>query len=83
MAKIGVQSGLTDIENELQTLGYDVVHVKNETDASGCDCCVVSGRDADVAGMSPQGSMSIVSADGLSAQEVGQRVEQTLSNQNG
>lgn len=81
MAKIGVQSGLSDVQQELQGMGYDVVQINNEEEGQGCDCCVVSGRDPDVAGISPQGDMSIVSADGLTAQEIGQRVQQTLQNQ--
>ncbi|KQL58093.1 MULTISPECIES: YkuS family protein [Bacillaceae] len=82
MARIGIQTGLTDIENELQSRGHDVVHMQQNTETSDCDCCIVSGRDADVAGVSPQGQGSIVSADGLTAQEVSERVEQVLANQN-
>lgn len=83
MAKIGVQTGLSDVEQELQSMGHDVVQVSNEEEAQGCDCCVMSGRDPDVAGVSPQGDMSIVSADGLTAQEIGERVEQSLNHQQG
>lgn len=83
MARVGVQTGLSDVEQELQTMGHDVVQVSNEEDAQGCDCCVVSGRDPEVAGVSPQGDMSIISADGLTAKEIGERVEQSLSNHQG
>ncbi|GAF22704.1 hypothetical protein JCM19047_2465 [Bacillus sp. JCM 19047] len=55
MAKIAIQTGLTDIENELQSRGHDVVHMQQTTETNDCDCCIVSGRDADVAGMSLKG----------------------------
>ncbi|PAD19454.1 YkuS family protein [Shouchella clausii] len=76
MAKIGVQSNLSDVQQELQSKGYEVVQIENEQDGQDCECCIVSGRNADVAGISVPGQMSIIHAEGLSAEEIGQRVDE-------
>ena len=44
MPKIGVEDSLSDVTAALQQKGYDVVQLKNESDAQGCDCCVITGR---------------------------------------
>jgi hypothetical protein len=80
MPKIGVASSLTDVKHALMEKGYDVVELKNENDASGCDCCVVTGLDSNMMGMHntvTQGS--VIEASGLSAEEVCRQVESRLS----
>ena len=80
MPKICVESSLTDIKFALMEKGYDVVELKNENDASGCDCCVVTGLDSNMMGMHntvTQGS--VIEASGLSAEEVCDQVESRLS----
>jgi len=80
MPKIGVASSLTDVKDALMEKGYDVVELKNENDASGCDCCVVTGLDSNMMGMHntvTQGS--VIEASGLSAEEVCRQVESRLS----
>ncbi|MFD2615743.1 MULTISPECIES: YkuS family protein [Terrilactibacillus] len=79
MPKIGVEESLTNVMQELQNKGYDVVQLKQESDAKGCDCCVVTGLDSNVMGMadtSIQGS--VIEANGLSADEVCQQVESRI-----
>ncbi len=79
MAKIGVEQSLTDVQEALQSRGYDVVQLKQENDAQGCDCCVITGQDENVMGIQnvvTQGS--VINASGLTAEEVCQRVENKL-----
>ncbi|WNF39049.1 YkuS family protein [Bacillaceae bacterium IKA-2] len=76
MPKVGVEQSLMDVEEALQAKGYDVVQLKQESDAQGCDCCVVTGQDQNMMGIQnivTQGS--VISAQGLSADEVCQQVE--------
>jgi glutamine amidotransferase PdxT len=63
----------------LREKGHDVVELKQESDAQGCDCCVVTGGDSNVMGIQnavTQGS--VIEASGLSADEVCQQVESRL-----
>jgi hypothetical protein len=79
MAKVGVEQSLTNIQQALREKGYDVVELKQESDAQNCDCCVVSGFDSNVMGM--QDTIikgSVIEANGLSADEVCQQVESRL-----
>ncbi|WP_059104963.1 YkuS family protein [Shouchella shacheensis] len=81
MAKIGVEGSLTDVRDELQAKGYDVVDMRSEDDAKGCDCCVISGQDQNMLGMqgtSIQGS--VINASGRTAEEVCQQVDHTMQN---
>ncbi|TYR79875.1 YkuS family protein [Priestia megaterium] len=76
MAKIGVESSLSDVQAALQQMGHEVVQLRNESDAQGCDCCVVTGQDSNIMGISnavTQGS--VITASGLTAEEVCQQVE--------
>ncbi|MFK4997844.1 YkuS family protein [Bacillus sp. N9] len=80
MAKIGVEQGLTNVQQALNEKGYDVVPLHNESDANGCDCCVVSGIDSNVMGMqtiSIEGP--VIEASGRSADEVCQEIEHKLN----
>lgn len=79
MTKIGVEHSLTNISEALRGKGYDVVELKQETDAKECDCCVVTGIDSNVMGMQDtQVQGSVIEANGLSADEVCQQVDQKL-----
>ena len=74
--RIAVEDTLSDVAQALQSKGYEVVSLKQESDASGCDCCVVSGQDQNVMGMqsvSTQGS--VINADGMTADQVCQQVD--------
>ncbi|MBS4173113.1 YkuS family protein [Bacillus sp. FJAT-49736] len=79
MAKIGVEQSLSNVSQVLREKGYEVVELKNEQDAKGCDCCVVTGGDENVMGIQTvviQGS--VIDARGLSADEVCREVESRI-----
>ncbi|BAB06386.1 YkuS family protein [Halalkalibacterium halodurans] len=82
MPKVGVEQSLTAISEELRGMGYDVVQLKQEQDAQGCDCCVITGQDQNVMGIQnavTQGA--VINASGLTAEEVCQQVDQRLRQQ--
>jgi Uncharacterised protein family (UPF0180) len=79
MARIGVEQSLTNVSDALRAAGHEVVELRQEQDANGCDCCVISGQDENVMGMQDvvtQGS--VLNAHGMSADEVCQAVESRL-----
>ncbi len=79
MSRIGVEESLQNVVQALREKGHDVVTLKQESDAQGCDCCVVTGLDSNVMGIAnvvTQGS--VIEANGLSADEVCQQVESKL-----
>lgn len=80
MSKIGVEESLTNIQEALREKGFDVVEIKQEADAKNLDCCVVTGLDSNVMGISDTSiKASIIDADGLTADEVCQQVENKLN----
>lgn len=80
MAKVGVEGSLTDVQQALQERGYDVVQLKQESDAQGCDCCVLTGIDSNVMGMADTVTKgSVIEANGLTADQVCQEVESRLN----
>lgn len=79
MAKIGVEGSLTNVQDALKAKGYDVVPLQKESDANGCDCCVVTGLDSNVMGICDTViSGSVIEANGLTADEVCQLVESKI-----
>ncbi|WP_042355428.1 YkuS family protein [Bacillus rubiinfantis] len=79
MAKIGVEQSLTNVTEALREKGYDVVELKQETDAKNVDCCVVTGLDSNVMGIQDTVTKApVIDANGLSAEEVCREVEQRL-----
>jgi len=79
MAKVGVEQSLTNIQQALREKGYDVVELKQESDAQNCDCCVVTGLDSNVMGMQDTFTKgSVIDANGMSADEVCQQVDSRL-----
>jgi hypothetical protein len=79
MAKIGVEQSLTNVQQALRQKGYDVVQLKQESDANGCDCCVVTGLDSNVMGIQDTSTKgSVIDANGMSADEVCQEVESRI-----
>lgn len=76
MARIGVEQSLSDVQEALRAQGYDVTELKQESDANGCDCCVITGQDQNVMGIQnavTQGS--VINASGLTAEEVCRQVK--------
>jgi glutamine amidotransferase PdxT len=79
MATVGVESSLSDIRNALEGKGYQVIILKNEEDAKGCDCCVISGGDMNVMGVEDvvtQGS--VITTQGMTTEQVLQAVESQI-----
>ncbi|WP_079509348.1 YkuS family protein [Mesobacillus jeotgali] len=77
MARVGVEQSLSNISEALREKGYDVVELRQESDAQGCDFCVISGIDSNVMGMQDvvtQGS--VIEANGLSAEDVLRQIDQ-------
>lgn len=83
MPRIGVEQSLSHIQQELQARGYDVVPLKQETDAQGCDCCIITGQDQDVMGI--QNAViegAVINAHGLTAEDICRQIEQKIGNRN-
>ncbi|MCP8616036.1 YkuS family protein [Salirhabdus salicampi] len=82
MNRIGVEQSLTDVKQALQEKGYDVVDLERMEDAANCECCVVTGLDQNVMGMTadvPGGA--VIQAKGLTAEDVIHEVEERLEQQ--
>lgn len=79
MTKIGVEESLTNIKEALREKGYDVVELKREEDARGCDLCVVTGLDQNMMGMHDTHTAGpIIDASGRSAEDICQEVENKI-----
>ena len=73
---IGVEQSLSNVEDALKAKGFEVIQLRSEQDAKKCDACVITGQDRNVMGISnPITDGPVIDADGLSADEVVQRVE--------
>lgn len=73
---IGVEQSLSNVEDALKAKGYEVIQLRNEADAKKCDACVITGQDKDVMGISDTIIAGpVIDADGLSAEEITQRVD--------
>ncbi|MBP1155660.1 MULTISPECIES: YkuS family protein [unclassified Paenibacillus] len=79
MAKIAVENSLEDVKNALQQNGHEVISM-DSGNLQNCDCCVISGQDQNMMGMSETATQaSVINAQGMSADEIVQRVNQSLS----
>lgn len=77
MARVGVEQSLSNISAALRERGHEVVELRSEADAQGCDCCVVTGIDSNVMGMQDVSTRgSVIEANGLSADEVCSQIDQ-------
>lgn len=80
MARIGVEPTLTHVKSALMEMGHEVIDLHSESDAANCDCCIISGQDKDMMGIADaviEGP--VINAEGASADDVCQMVEQRLS----
>ncbi|CDQ40273.1 MULTISPECIES: YkuS family protein [Virgibacillus] len=79
MARIGVEETLTDVKQALTEMGHEVVDLRNEDDAAYCDCCIISGQDKNVLGMTEtQISGAVINANGFNAEDVCNMVNDKL-----
>ncbi|CAM3428138.1 YkuS family protein [Marinicrinis lubricantis] len=78
MARIAVEPSLSNVKQALQQNGYDVVDMQADSMQS-CDCCVISGQDKNMMGMGDvQTQASVINAEGMSAEDVVQQVQQRI-----
>lgn len=78
MAKVGVESHLTDIMQALRDAGHKVVTLEGDG-ATNCDCYVISGHDQNVMGMSTATTdASVINCHGMTANEVVQAVNSRI-----
>lgn len=81
MARIGVEQSLTNVSEALRERGHEVIELRQEADAQGCDYCIVSGVDSNVMGMQDAAIQgSVIEASGLSADEVCRQIDQKTGN---
>ncbi|TWI55858.1 YkuS family protein [Halalkalibacter nanhaiisediminis] len=82
MPKIGVEQSLTDVQEQLQSMGFDVVQLQKESDAKGCDCCVITGMDQNMMGVQDvETEGSIINAHGMTSEEICQLVQTKVEQQ--
>lgn len=79
MTKIGVEESLTNIQDALREKGYNVIQLKREEDARGCDICVVTGLDHNMMGMHDTHTAGpVIDASGMSADDVCREIEDRI-----
>lgn len=75
MARMGVAPGLTNIKQALTEMGHEVVDVRSEQDAAGCDTVIISGMDQNMMGISDAFTEGpVINAEGASVEEICQLV---------
>lgn len=80
MKKIGVEESLKNVQQALQDKGYEVVKLKQNSDAKGCAACVITGLDNNVMGMQTTSlDGPVIEASGLTADEICEELENKLS----
>jgi hypothetical protein len=74
MARIAVEGSLQNVREVLQQNGYDVVALEGGN-VPDCDCCVISGQDENVMGISDRATeVSVINAHGLTGDQILQEV---------
>lgn len=81
--KIAVEEGLDNVVDELQRRGYGTVELLPESfNWDNVQAAVVSGGDSNLMGMQDRAStVPVISAEGMSAEEVVDSLEQRLRRQ--
>lgn len=80
MAKVAVEQTLSNVKELLQQSGIDVVNLDQNIQTNNVECCVISGQDKDMMGMSDmQADVPVINADGLTAEETVQKVKQRFN----
>ncbi|HLR68086.1 YkuS family protein [Virgibacillus alimentarius] len=80
MARIGVEPALSDVKEALMEMGHEVVDLRSEDDVQYCDCCIISGQDKDVMGISNVTIAGpVINAQGQNLEEVCQAVSEKLT----
>ncbi|WP_274362558.1 YkuS family protein [Paenibacillus thermotolerans] len=77
MAKVAVENSLGNIKDALHNSGYEVMDMSGNLEA--CDCCVISGEDKNMMGMTDRATQaSVINAQGMTEDEVIQRVNECV-----
>ncbi|WP_373895873.1 YkuS family protein [Virgibacillus natechei] len=80
MARIGVEGALTDVKETLMEMGHEVIDLNSPDDTAYCDCCIITGQDKDMTGMSTTSIAGpVINATGQNADDVCQMVNEKLS----
>lgn len=80
MKKIGVEESLKNVQQLLESKGYDIVELKQSSDAEGCSACIVTGLDNNMMGIHTTSiDGPVIEASGLTADEVYEELENKLS----
>ncbi len=80
MARIGVEESLSDVKDALVQAGHEVIDLHSEEDASGCDCCVITGLDKDMMGNATASIEGpVINAQGNNADAICQMVDERLT----
>lgn len=80
MARIAVEDSLNHIKQALQNSGHEVLSMSENME--NCDCCVISGADKDVMGIADRAVQgAVINAQGMTAEEVVRRVDESLKQQ--
>ncbi|HEX7055944.1 MAG TPA: YkuS family protein [Bacilli bacterium] len=78
MARIAVEQSLGEITQALVNQGHEVVAL-NAGNASNCQCCVISGLDQNMMGISDTITQApVINARGMSAEEVARQVSERI-----
>lgn len=74
MVKVAVEPQMSDVKEILQQNGYEVSGI-DAASLNNCQCCVISGQDQNMMGMSDIATTaSVINAHGMTAQEVLEQV---------
>ncbi|PYI53754.1 YkuS family protein [Paenibacillus flagellatus] len=78
MATIAVENSLSNVKQALEQNGYQVVSM-DDGSLQSCDCCVISGQDKNVLGITETVTQaSVINAEGLTVDEVVQQVNRCV-----
>lgn len=80
--KVAVEPSLSNVKQLLQQNGYEVIDLDGaQNNASGVQCCVISGMDQNIMGMQDiQMDVPVINMSGMSAEEALQEVQQRCNN---
>lgn len=80
MARIGVTPELSNVKEALREMGHEVMDIRSEQDAAGCDSVVISGMDQNMMGMSQTVTEgSVINAEGASVEDICQMINNRFS----
>ncbi len=80
VARIGVEPQLTAVKEALMEMGHEVIDLRSEEDVDYCDCCIISGLDKNLMGISHTFLAGpVINAQGQDTNEIVQQVNERLT----